>query len=248
MISGVAFANPDYAQGILNKRLSINLKNVTLEEALNNIKNKVEVKFVYSSSIIPLKSKVSVNASQEKLSDILNKILIKLDIDYSVNEHSGYIILKKNYDLVSDNTVKDSSNWIANIQDHIVTGKVTVKADGTTLPGVSIMVKGTKVGTVTDIDGNFKINVPNNASILVFTYISFDTQEVTVGESTVINVQLTQNSKTLNEVVVTAAGIRREKSSLGYSVSTVNADKLAQKSEPDPLRALTGKVAGVNIQ
>jgi TonB-linked SusC/RagA family outer membrane protein len=248
MISGVAFATPDYAQGILNKRLSINLKNVTLEEALNNIKNKVEVKFVYSSSIIPLKSKVSVNASQEKLSDVLNKILVKLDIDYSVNEHSGYIILKKNYGLVSDKPVKDSSNWIANIQDHIVTGKVTVKADGTTLPGVSIMVKGTKVGTVTDIDGNFKINVPNSASILVFTYISFDTQEVTVGESTVINVQLTQNSKTLNEVVVTAAGIRREKSSLGYSVSTVNADKLAQKSEPDPLRALTGKVAGVNIQ
>ena len=205
MLSGVAIANPDYAQDILNKRLSINLKNVSLEEALNNIKNKVEVKFVYSSSIIPLKSKVSVNASQEKLSDVLNKILVKLDIDYSVNEHSGYIILKKNPGVVLNNIAKDSGNWMAG-QDHIVTGKVTVKADGTTLPGVSILIKGTKIGTVTDADGNYKITVPNNSSILVFTYISFDTQEVTVGESTVINVQLTQNSKTLNEVVVTAAG------------------------------------------
>jgi head-tail adaptor len=95
MLSGVAFANPDYAQGILNKRLTVNLKNVTLEEALNNIKHKVDVKFVYSSSVIPLNSKVSVNASQEKLSDVLNKLLVKLNIDYSVNDHGGYIILKK---------------------------------------------------------------------------------------------------------------------------------------------------------
>ncbi|WP_299291558.1 TonB-dependent receptor plug domain-containing protein, partial [uncultured Mucilaginibacter sp.] len=133
-------------------------------------------------------------------------------------------------------------------QERTITGKVTSKLDNIGLPGVSVIIKGTNKGTVTDMDGKYKISVPGSASTLVFTYISFETQEVVVGSQSTINIRLLESSKTLNEVVVTAAGIKREKSALGYSVTTVTADKLAQKSEPDPLRALTGKVAGVNIQ
>ncbi|RYE32587.1 MAG: SusC/RagA family TonB-linked outer membrane protein, partial [Sphingobacteriaceae bacterium] len=144
-------------------------------------------------------------------------------------------------------SVFSGENMMADNQERTITGKVTSKLDNAGLPGVSVIIKGTNKGTVTDMDGKYKITVPGNAT-LVFTYISFETQEAVVGSQSVINIQLLESSKTLNEVVVTAAGIKREKSSLGYSVTTVSADKLAQKSEPDPLRALTGKVAGVNIQ
>jgi TonB-linked SusC/RagA family outer membrane protein len=244
MLSGVLFASPGLSESILNKRLSINLKNVSLEAALNNIQTKADVKFVYSSSIIPLSSKVSITAREEKLSDILNDMLVELHVHYIVNA-SQYIVLKKTDIAMTDSLMINA--FLAN-QQHTVSGKVLGKADGKPFPGVSVVVKGTKTGTVTGTDGSYKISVPNSESILVFTYISFQTQEIAVGTSKTINVELSESANALTEVVVTAAGIKREKTSLGYSVSTVNADKIAQKSEPDPLRALTGKVAGVNIQ
>lgn len=246
MLSGVLFANPGSAESILNRRLSISLKNVTLETALNNIQHKVDVKFVYSSTLIPLSSKVSVSANQETLSNILNKLLIELNINYTVNA-SQYIVLKKNQVAFAD-TLVAGGNIVLPVQQRMVSGKVTAKSDGTAFPGVSVMVKGTKTGTITDKEGNYKISVPGNESILVFTYISFLPREIPVGNMAVINVQLAESANALSEVVVTAAGIKREKTTLGYSVTTISADKLAQKSEPDPLRALTGKVAGVNIQ
>lgn len=246
MLSGVLFASPGSAESILNKRLSVSLKNVTLETALNNIQHKADVKFVYSSTLIPLSARVSVNASQETLSNILNKLLAELNINYTVNA-SQYIVLKKNQVAFAD-TLVAGGNLILPVQQRMVSGKVTAKADGAAFPGVSVMVKGTKTGTITDKEGNYKISVPGNESILVFTYISFQPREIPVGSMSVINVQLAESANALSEVVVTAAGIKREKTTLGYSVTTIGADKLAQKSEPDPLRALTGKVAGVNIQ
>lgn len=244
MLSGVLLANTAAAESILNRRLSVKLKDVTLEAALNNIQHKVNVKFVYSSTIIPLSSKVSINADAEKLSIVLNRLLAELHINYSVN--ASYIVLKKNELAYADSL--NLENILSAAQQHVVSGKVTEKINGAVFPGVSVMVKGTKTGTVTDKDGNYKIMVPGNESTLVFTYVSFQTQEIVVGSNQVLNVQLSESANALNEVVVTAAGIKREKSSLGYSVTTVSAEKLAQKSEPDPLRALTGKVAGVNIQ
>jgi len=246
LLSGILIANSAHGESILNKRLTVKLKDVTLEAALNNIQNKVNVKFVYSSSIIPLSSKVTVDASEEKLSIVLNGLLKELDVNYSVNA-SQYIVLKRNHSAFSD-TLNTGDYPLSASQQHTVSGKITEKANGAIFPGVSVMVKGTKTGTVSDKDGNYKISVPGNESVLIFTYISFQAQEIVVGSSKVINVQLSESANALSEVVVTAAGIKREKSSLGYSVTTVSADKLAQKSEPDPLRALTGKVAGVNIQ
>ncbi|MCW3078633.1 SusC/RagA family TonB-linked outer membrane protein [Segetibacter sp.] len=133
-------------------------------------------------------------------------------------------------------------------QSRVITGHVTATADNAALPGVSIVVKGMSKGTATDKEGNYKIVVNDNAKSLVFSNIGYTLQEVPITNTPVLDVKLAESSATLANVVVTAAGIRRNKNKLGYSVSTVNADQIAQKSEPDPLRALTGKVAGVNIQ
>jgi len=243
--TGISLGRSLPAESVLNKRLSINLKEVTLEKALINIQNKTGVKFVYSSTLIPLNSKVSVDASEEKLSNILNKLLAQLNIIYSVNA-GQYIVLKKNQLAFADSL--NVADLLMSNQQRTVSGKVVSKEDGSPFPGVSVVVKGTKNGTVTSADGAYKISVPGDQSILVFTYVSYQTQEVPVGSKSVVNVQLSESANALSEVVVTAAGIKREKALLGYSVTTVSSDKLAQKSEPDPLRALTGKVAGVNIQ
>lgn len=133
-------------------------------------------------------------------------------------------------------------------QQRVVRGKVGDAGGKDALPGTSVTVKGTSLGTVTDAQGAYQLNVSGPTAVLVFSSVGFESKEVTVGSQEIIDVTLVADTKQLSEVVVTAAGIKREKNALGYAVTTLDAAQLAQKSEPDPLRALTGKVAGVNIQ
>jgi len=132
-------------------------------------------------------------------------------------------------------------------QDKSISGKVTSEEDGSTLPGVNVIVKGTSQGTVTDIDGNYRINVPEEAEVLSFSFIGLEAKEVAINGRSTINVAMTSDTRQLSEVVVTAIGIEREKKALGYAVSEVEGETLQQRSEPDAVRALTGKVPGVNI-
>lgn len=132
--------------------------------------------------------------------------------------------------------------------DKTIKGKVTSKIDGAALPGVSIIVKGTQIGTSTDAAGNYSINV-NEASkpVLVFSYIGHETQEVVVGNQSVIDVLLVEGVETLNETVVTALGLSREKRSLGYSVAEVNGKDISRVAQENVLNSLAGRVPGVSI-
>ena len=131
-------------------------------------------------------------------------------------------------------------------QDVTVSGRVTSSDDGSTLPGVSVQVKGTTRGATTDASGNYRVSAPAN-SRLVFSFIGFTSQEISVGNQTTINVALVSGSQNLDEIVVTAQGIERDKRSLGYSIQEVSGTALSQRSEPNVLNALQGKVAGVSI-
>lgn len=132
-------------------------------------------------------------------------------------------------------------------QDRVVTGKVTAAEDGSSLPGVNVLVKGTTSGTITDANGSYSISLPVGATELVFSYIGYVTQTVGIGARNSVDVSMTSDVKQLSEVVVTASGIERDKKALGYSIVGVAGDALAQRSEPDPLRALQGKMPGVVI-
>lgn len=131
-------------------------------------------------------------------------------------------------------------------QDAGISGRVTSSDDGSSLPGVSIQVKGTSRGTTTDADGRYRISVPPNSK-LVFSFIGFGSQEVTVGSQTTIDVKLLSGTQSLNEIVVTAQGIERDKRSLGYSTQEVSGNLISGKSEPNLLNALQGKAAGIQI-
>lgn len=136
----------------------------------------------------------------------------------------------------------------ANAQVREVSGKVTISEDGSSLPGVSVRVKGTSAGATTDPNGNYRIQVPNNEATLVFTFIGFSVKEVRVGTQTTINVSMDTDSKQLEEVVVTTGfGIARQQKSLGYAAQGVNAEELNINRQPNVLNALQGKVAGATI-
>ena len=133
-------------------------------------------------------------------------------------------------------------------QDRTVSGKVTSEEDGSPLPGVNVVLQGTQTGTVTDVDGNYRLTVPADpGAVLVFTFIGLRSEEVPIGNRSVIDLQMQADVTQLSEVIVTAVGIEREARALGYSVENVSSEKVQQVAEIDPLRALQGKVAGVNI-
>ncbi len=137
-----------------------------------------------------------------------------------------------------------SESWA---QDRTISGRITSDEDGSGLPGVNVILKGTTTGTTTDIDGNYKLSVPQDGGTLTFSFIGLAPQEIAIGARSTIDVVMASDVKQLTEVVVTAIGIEREKKALGYAVSDVSGDALKQRAEPDPIRALTGKVPGVNI-
>jgi len=129
-----------------------------------------------------------------------------------------------------------------------VTGTVTSAEDNQPLPGVSVLVKGTQVGTITNASGFYSLEVANREAVLEFSFVGMEDYQVTVGDQTSINVSLSPASLDLDEVVVTAIGISRKQKALGYSVVDVSADATIQKSEPDLLKSLQGKIPGVEIR
>ena len=127
-----------------------------------------------------------------------------------------------------------------------VTGKVAAANDAP-LPGVTVVIKGTTSGTSTDGNGAYSISVPNDQTVLQFSFIGFKTQEITVGSQATINVVLEESTEELEEVVITALGIKREAKSLGYATATVNTDQITQDNSVNMGNALMGKVAGLNV-
>lgn len=127
-----------------------------------------------------------------------------------------------------------------------ITGTVTSAEDGLSIPGVSVSVKGTTLGTITDLDGQYTLKVPQDAETLVFSFVGMQTQEVTI-EGTTVNVVMESDVVGINEVVVTALGTSRAKKSLGYASQGVSSEEITATNSISPISSLSGKVAGLQI-
>jgi len=136
---------------------------------------------------------------------------------------------------------------IAWAQDRIVTGKVTSPEDGSALPGVNVVLKGTSNGTVTDTEGNYRINVPASGGILAFSFIGLQSQEIEIGTQSTIDIRLSTDVRQLSEVVVSALGIEQNKDELGTAVSQVNGGAVSRSGEATLITGLSAKASGVNI-
>ncbi len=128
-----------------------------------------------------------------------------------------------------------------------VTGRITSADDGNPIPGVTVIVKEAETGVITNIDGEYSIEVPANGQILKFSFVGMISQEVAIGEQTKIDAVLQTDFVKVDEVVVTALGIRKEKKALGYSVTEVNNEEITASRESNVINSLSGRVAGVQI-
>ena len=117
-------------------------------------------------------------------------------------------------------------------QDRTISGTVSSEEDGSGLPGVNVILQGTTTGTTTDIDGNFRLDVPTDGGVLVFSFIGLSAQEIEIGTRSVIDVVMSSDVEELQEVVVTALGITKEKAALGYAVTSVVVNSLRLDLRP----------------
>jgi len=141
----------------------------------------------------------------------------------------------------------DSGNSYEANQPLRITGQVVSSPDGSSLPGVNVVIKSTQAGTITDLNGNYTIDVPGGDVVLIFSFVGYETREVEVGNRTVINVELVESIELLDEVVVTALGITREEKSLGFSVGKVAGEEMTRVAQENVINSLAGKIPGVTV-
>ncbi|MFC6098821.1 SusC/RagA family TonB-linked outer membrane protein [Olivibacter domesticus] len=214
----------------LTKRISLSIKGETLINALKLIESKADIKFIYSKQVVDLNQVVSIEANQQPLQKIFDELLSAHNITYNVIENR--IVLAQN-----------EKNAIP--QDIDIKGTVT-DGKGQAIPGVSVRLKNSTKGTVTNAEGNYVLKVTNTGE-LEFSYMGYVTQSITINGKNIVNVQLSEDNQALNEVVVTALGISRSKKALAYSVAEVGGEQLTQAKEVNVANALVGKVAGVDV-
>lgn len=227
------------------QKITISQKNASLEQIFWSISNQSQYEFIYDAEMLKEAKPVDVDFRNSTLETVLEKCFRGQPLTYTVSNSKVVVVKRKPVIFL----LPESAGLkppVTEIPPVVIRGQVT-DVDGETLPGVSVMVKGTTMGTTTDLNGNYSITVPDESSILIFTYIGFVAQEISLNGRTSVNVKLEVANSVLNEVVVTALGIERESKSLTYSAQTLTADKLNEAKETNLINSLQGKVAGVTI-
>lgn len=224
---------------VFSQSITLSLKNVSLEEAIKQIREQSGYDFIGDSKLISQASPITLNLKNADIENALNATFRGQHLTYIIR---GEIVIIKESDHKGSIIKEREGNTTLNI---IVRGKVTAE-DESPLGSVSVRVKGSNEGTTTDSHGNYTLSVPEN-SILVFTYVGHITQEIAVNNRTMINVTLQNELQSLSEVVVTALGIKREAKSLTYATQRVSSDEITKVKDPSFMNALAGKAAGVVI-
>jgi len=230
LISGLSvFASESYAQ---TKTITLHLQNASLKEVLQQIEDQSEFRFMYSEKLIDVQRKVSVNFENQKINEVLNQLFIDTDVNYKLKDR--FILLA---------TPEVNTNDFIVQQQKTVSGKVT-DSGGLPLPGVTIVVKGTTTGTVTNADGKYSMpNVPSGAT-LIFSFVGMKSQEIVVGNQTQINVTLQADVISLEEVVAIGYGYQK-KESITSSVSTVDNEELAENNTASMASGVLGRLTGI---
>ncbi|MBO3269972.1 SusC/RagA family TonB-linked outer membrane protein [Hymenobacter defluvii] len=229
----MATARPAVAQQVvLERHVSFQAESQTIESVLKQLEKQLDVHFVYSPQLIGSNRRVTLRVADKPLEQVLNELLAPRKAQFEVRK--GRIIL-------SQARLETS----ANAADVPVSGRVT-QPNGQGLPGVTVVVKGTTTGTTTDADGNFSLTVPQG-SVLSFSFIGYNPQEVTVQEATTtLRVSLQENSQSLDNVVVVGYGTL-DKKEVTSTITHIDSKELLTVAAINPLTALQGKVAGLTI-
>lgn len=226
-----SFALGSYAQ---LTRLNLQIQNKSIKEILNQVEERSEFYFLYNSKLVDVERLSSVSGSDLNITDVLNQLFAQSNITYNIVDRQ--IVLSS----------KEMPAAVPAVQQqNAVTGKVTDRT-GLGLPGVTVFVKGTTNGTITDNNGNFNITNVDSQSILSFSFVGMRTQEVIVGSQRVINISLQEETIGIEEVVAIGYGTQKRKE-VTSSVETIRSEDFNAGGSRSPMDLIQGKVAGLNI-
>lgn len=230
---GSSLAREGKAQEVLRIKVTLNEKNVSLETLLSKLEETYNVSFVYSPLMVGADRKVSISAKGRALSEMLEQVLPPMGLTFKV---TGEVIVIKN---VFENQLEALR--------FTVSGTVTDQKTGEPLPGVSVKVKGSNLGTVTNIQGKYSIDIPGARSVLVFSFVGFENQELEVNQSATLNVVMKEKNNSLEEVVVVGYGTQKKVNVIG-SVATINSKAIENRSATTLSSSLSGLAAGVYVR
>lgn len=240
------YANPTRGQEVLNKKLDLVVQQQEIKSILNQISKTTGVKFVYSAQKVPTHKKVSFSAYNQRLAEVLDKLLAPLDIFYHVSGEQ-VVLMKRGDDdntqyFFNSETEKKTLDEAAVAK--LITGKVT-NENGDPLPGVSVLVKGSARGTSTDGNGTFSISV-DEGETLEFSMIGYKVYSIKIGSQKTIAVQLQAGNSSMNEIIVVGYGTQR-RSTLTGAVASVSSKTLNELPVASIDQALQGRVSGLSV-
>lgn len=217
--------------------ISLDFANAPLSEVLNEISRQTSLSMVYNAKDVDPNRKVTIHANREKLSKVMTDLLKNTNTTYSVRDNHLVVY-----------STKETPTVHSTMQQKQRTIKGTVSDEyGEPLIGVSVLVQGTTTGTITDIDGNYTLEILNDEAVLEFSYIGYQKISLRVAGASSFNIIMKEDAQQLNEVVVTAMGIERKEKSLTYATQQVKGDELMKVQDANFVNALSGKASGVTI-
>lgn len=220
-----------------NARVSIDTRNISVNELLTLIETQTDYLFVYNKSSVDVNRNVTVSVKEEPVARVLNSVFKDTDIHYAME--GTHIVL------VNKNRIEDKKGSVTiPIQQGITVTGAIIDASGEPMPGVNVTVKGTTTGVVTDVNGKYSVNVPNKGAVLVFSFIGYTTQEITIENQTVVNVTLNEDTQEIEEVVVVGYGTTK-KATVSGSISTLKGEEMANSPVTNASNALAGRIPGL---
>jgi TonB-linked SusC/RagA family outer membrane protein len=217
-----------------DKKVTLHAVNEPLANVLADLSKQTDYKFFYSDNVTDPSMKVTINVSDQPLKDVLEQIFKGKNIGFQL-KNKQILLFRKNQVSDPNGENRDSKNISGTITDD----------KGESIIGANVIIKDTGKGTITDVDGRYRLDVPLH-SVLQISYIGYETREIAVGSSSVVNVRLKESNKSLEEVVVIGFGTQKKKD-LTSSIATVSGDDLANLSVSNAASALQGRMSGVQI-
>jgi TonB-linked SusC/RagA family outer membrane protein len=225
LVNFLAASANGFSQGA---KLSLDMKDASLKQVLSEIETQTELSFIYKSDLVNPDQLVNIQASDASIEQVLADLFADKNIKCEILDNSLIVLLPKN----------------SVLQQQKVTGTITDASTGEPLPGVNILIEGTNQGVITDMSGNFSIEVPGPTSALVFSYVGYTTQRIEVGSQSIINISLALDITNLQEVVVVGYGTTRKTTATG-AVSTAKGTDLIKSPATNLTNNLIGRLPGV---
>lgn len=222
-----------------NAQITLSTKKVTLEKVIKSIKTKAKYQFFYNDNLSLIMMQ-PINVKNASIEIVLNKLFLGSGITYKIVDNTIYLSRDERKNTIQE-PVRSKEG-----KGYKITGKV-ISESGEPLIGVSVKIKDSNIGNITNTTGHYSFTCNIDNPILIYSYIGYQTQEVPSKERSVINVVMKEETRMISEVVVTALGIKKEKKALGYAMQEIKTENLTENHSTSISNMLQGKVAGVQI-